>query len=126
MEAHQISTKVARVGFDWESVDQIFEKLQEEVEELRTAIEQHKESADEADHVQMREEIGDMLFVVTNIARHLKVEPEAGLKLANRKFRQRFAHIEKRLREQSRKFEEVTITDLEELWQEAKQQAGDF
>jgi MazG family protein len=120
MEAHQISTKVARVGFDWKSVDEIFEKLQEEVGELRVAIEQHKQSADEADHVRVREEIGDMLFVVTNIARHLNVEPEAALKLANRKFRQRFAHIEKRLREQNRKFEDVSIADLEELWQEAK------
>lgn len=120
MEAHQISTKVARVGFDWTSVDEIFEKLQEEVEELRVAIEKYKQSADEADHVLVREEIGDMLFVVTNIARRLNVEPEAALKLSNRKFRRRFAHIEKRLREQNRKFEDVSIRDLEELWQEAK------
>jgi MazG family protein len=123
MEAHQISTKVARVGFDWNNVDEIFQKLQEEVDELRVAIEQHKQSADEADHVHVREEIGDMLFVVTNIARHLSVEPEAALKLANRKFRKRFAHIEKRLREQDRKFEDVSILDLEELWQEAKSQS---
>jgi MazG family protein len=120
MEAHQISTKVARVGFDWTAIDEIFGKLQEEVDELRVAIEQHKQSAAEADHVRVREEIGDMLFVVTNIARHLSVEPEAALKLANRKFRKRFAHIEKRLREQNRKFEDVSILDLEELWQEAK------
>lgn len=120
MEAHQISTKVARVGFDWTSVDEIFAKLQEEVEELHVAIEQHKHSADEAGHVHIREEIGDMLFVVTNLARHLKVEPEAALKLSNRKFRHRFAFIEKRLREQHRKFEDVNIADLEELWQEAK------
>ena len=123
MEAHQISTKVARVGFDWKRVDEIFEKLQEEVDELRVAIDQHKRSADEADHVRVREEIGDMLFVVTNIARHLKVEPEAALKLANRKFRRRFAHIEKRLREQNRKFEEASLPELEKLWQEAKQTA---
>ena len=120
MEAHQISTKVARVGFDWTNIDEIFQKLQEEVDELRVAIEQHKRSANEADHVHVREEIGDMLFVVTNIARHLNVEPEAALKLANRKFRKRFAHIEKRLREQHRKFEDVTIEYLEQLWQEAK------
>lgn len=120
MEAHQISNKVARVGFDWTTVDEIFAKLQEEVEELRLAIEQHKQSADEADHVNMREEIGDMLFVVTNIARHLNVEPEAALKLANRKFRQRFAHIERRLHQQNRKLGEVPTGDLEELWQEAK------
>ena len=122
MEAHQISRKVARVGFDWTAIDEIFQKLQEEVDELRVAIEQHKESADEADHVRVREEIGDMLFVVTNIARHLSVEPEAALKLANRKFRKRFAHIEKRLNEQNCKFEDVSILDLEKLWQEAKLQ----
>jgi len=122
MEAHQISTKVARVGFDWTSVDEIFQKLQEEVDELRAAIEQHRQTPDEAAHVHLREEIGDMLFVVTNIARHLTIEPEAALKLANRKFRTRFAYIEKRLREQTRKFEDVSIVDLEELWQEAKLQ----
>jgi MazG family protein len=123
MEAHQISTKVARVGFDWTSVDEIFQKLEEEVDELRVAIDQQKQSADEADHVHVREEIGDMLFVVTNIARHLTVEPEAALKLANRKFRKRFAHIETRLREQNQRFEDVSMVDLEELWQEAKLQS---
>jgi tetrapyrrole methylase family protein / MazG family protein len=120
MEAHQISTKVARVGFDWERIEDVFKKLDEEVEELRCAIDKHKASDDEADHVQVREEIGDMLFVVTNIARQLSVEPEAALKLANRKFRRRFAHIERSLHEQNRKFEETNLSELEELWQEAK------
>jgi tetrapyrrole methylase family protein / MazG family protein len=120
MEAHQISTKVARVGFDWPRIEDVFEKLAEEVGELRTAIEKHKQSDDEADHVLVREEIGDLLFVVTNIARQLKVEPEAALKLANRKFRRRFAHIEKRLHEQDRKFDQTTLAYLEELWREAK------
>ena len=124
MEAHQISTKVARVGFDWERIEDVFEKLDEEVEELRRAIEQHKASDDESDHVMVREEIGDMLFVVTNIARQLNVEPEAALKLSNRKFRRRFAHIEKRLHEQNRKFEQTTLPELEELWGEAKREPG--
>src|SRR5438045_1784222 len=66
MEAHQISTKVARVGFDWKNVAEIFTKLHEEVEELRRAIEKTKGSDDEADYVNVREEIGDLLFVVTN------------------------------------------------------------
>jgi MazG family protein len=123
MEAHQISTKVARVGFDWERIEDVFAKLDEEVEELRHAIDKHKASADEADHVLVREEIGDLLFVVTNIARQLNVEPEAALKLANRKFRRRFAHIEKRLHEQNRNFEQTTLPELEDLWQEAKQKA---
>src|SRR2546423_3201208 len=124
MEAHQISTKVARVGFDWKSIDEIFEKLDEEVDELRRAIENHKRSNDEADHVNVREEIGDLLFVVTNIARHLNVEPEAALKLANRKFRKRFAHVEKRLHEQHRQFDQTALDELEEFWQEAKRQGA--
>lgn len=124
MEAHQISTKVARVGFDWERIEDVFEKLTEEVDELRSAIEKHKQSATESHHQHVREEIGDLLFVVTNIARQLSVEPEAALKLANRKFRHRFAHIEKRLREQNRKFDQTTLGELESLWQEAKSEPG--
>ena len=120
MEAHQISTKVARVGFDWKNVEEIFVKMQEEVDELRAAITTQAETNSEADHAHVREEIGDLLFVITNIARRLNVEPEAALKLSNRKFRRRFRFIEDRLREQDRKFEEVTIEDLETFWQEAK------
>src|SRR5215475_2405265 len=85
MEAHQLSTKAARVGFDWKNVEDIFEKLQEEVLELRAAIDTHNESNEEADHFRVREEIGDLLFVITNIARHMNVEPEAALKLTNTK-----------------------------------------
>jgi MazG family protein len=120
MEAHQISTKVARVGFDWAQIKDIFEKLQEEVDELREAISTHADTKSEADHARVREEIGDLLFVVTNIARRLDVEPEAALKLSNRKFRRRFGHIEACLREQNRKFDQATLEELEELWQEAK------
>ena len=120
MEAHQISTKVARVGFDWKNVEEIFEKMREELDELREAIKAHADTNDEEDHAKVREEIGDLLFVITNIARRLNVEPEAALKLSNRKFRKRFGFIEKRLREQEIKFDETTIEVLEELWQEAK------
>jgi len=124
MEAHQISTKVARVGFDWTQIKDIFEKLQEEVDELRAAITAHADTKNEADHAHVREEIGDLLFVVTNIARRLNVEPEAALKLSNRKFRRRFSYIESRLREQNRKFEATSLEELEELWQEAKRGEG--
>src|SRR5438874_4494927 len=120
MEAHQISTKVARVGFDWKNVEEIFGKLHEELDELRAAISAHAETNDEADHAHVREEIGDLLFVITNIARRLNVEPEAALKLSNRKFRRRFNFIEQNLREQNRGFDDVSIADLEALWQEAK------
>jgi MazG family protein len=122
MEAHQISTKVARVGFDWKDIEEIFTKMHEELDELRAAITTHAETNNEADHAHVREEIGDLLFVITNIARRLNVEPEAALKLSNRKFRQRFGFIEETLRQQQRKFDEVTIDELEQIWQEAKGQ----
>jgi MazG family protein len=120
MEAHQISTKVARVGFDWKDLEEIFAKMHEELDELRAAIATHAETNNEADHAQVREEIGDLLFVITNIARRLNVEPEAALKLSNRKFRQRFNFIEQTLRQQQRRFDEVTIDELEQIWRQAK------
>jgi MazG family protein len=122
MEAHQISTKVARVGFDWKDIEEIFAKMHEELDELRDAITTHAETQNEADHAHVREEIGDLLFVITNIARRLNVEPEAALKLSNRKFRRRFNFIEQTLQEQRRKFDEVTIGELEQIWQQAKNQ----
>jgi len=121
MEAHQLSTKAARVGFDWKCIADIFAKLEEEIAELRAAIETHAGSNSEADHTRVREEIGDLLFAATNIARHLHVEPEAALKLTNRKFRRRFRFIEETLRDRGQAFESVTLDDLEALWQEAKE-----
>jgi ATP diphosphatase len=120
MEAHQLSTKAARVGFDWEKLEDIFAKLEEEVGELRAAIQTHSDSNNEADHTRVREELGDLLFAVTNIARHLNVEPEAALKLTNRKFRRRFGYIERKLRERSQTFDATTLDEMESLWQEAK------
>jgi MazG family protein len=120
MEAHQLSTKAARVGFDWKTVDDIFDKLQEEIDELRSAIKEHSTAKDEANHARVREEIGDLLFAATNIARHLQVEPEAALKLTNRKFRRRFSYIESVLHDRGQPFDNTSIDELETLWQEAK------
>jgi MazG family protein len=126
MEAHQLTTKAARVGFDWRNVDEVFAKLHEEIEELRAAISARREAVDPAEVEQqhVREEVGDLLFAVTNIARHLKVEPEAALKLTNRKFRRRFRHIERGLRARGREPGSATLEEMEELWQEAKEKAG--
>jgi uncharacterized protein YabN with tetrapyrrole methylase and pyrophosphatase domain len=124
MEAHQLSTKAARVGFDWRCVDDIFDKLQEEIEELRAAIKDHSLEKNEEAHTRVREEIGDLLFAATNISRHMQVEPEAALKLTNRKFRQRFQYIENKLHERGQQFEESTIDEMETLWQEAKKAGG--
>jgi ATP diphosphatase len=120
MEAHQLSTKAARVGFDWQHIEDIFDKLHEEIDELKAAIKDHAESEAEADRTRVREELGDLLFAVTNIARHLQVEPESALKSTNRKFRRRFRHIEKALRERGREPGAATLDEMEALWQEAK------
>lgn len=123
MEAHQLGVKAARVGFDWRNVDEIFDKLHEEIDELRTAIRERNDAGpgSEPQHERVREELGDLLFAATNIARHLQVEPEAALKLTNRKFRRRFRHIERGLKARGREPGESTIEEMEELWQEAKQ-----
>jgi len=130
MEAHQLGVKAARVGFDWRDVDEIFDKLREETDELRAAVRERGEAGGDSDgagaeHQRVREELGDLLFAVTNIARHLDVEPESALKLTSRKFRRRFGHIERSLRARGRKIEEATIDEMEALWQEAKGAKGD-
>jgi MazG family protein len=121
MEAHQLSTKAARVGFDWKLIEDIFDKLHEELDELREAMREDAESK-EADKGRVREELGDVLFAVVNIARHLRVEPEAALKVTNRKFRKRFRHVEQGLRRRGRSPEAATLDEMEDLWQEAKKQ----
>src|SRR5215213_8774822 len=129
MEAHQLGVKAARVGFDWRDVDEIFDKLREETDELRAAIHERHEAGGDADgaeagHQRVREELGDLLFVVTNIARHLDVEPESALKLTNRKFRRRFHHIERGLKARGREPSGATLEEMEELWQAAKSEPG--
>ena len=124
MEAHQLATKAARVGFDWQRLEDIFAKLHEEIEELRAAIRERGSEAAEAEEARVRAEVGDVLFAVCNIARHLQVEPEAALKVTNRKFRRRFHYVERGLRAQGRALDAATLDEMEALWQEAKQTDG--
>jgi MazG family protein len=113
VEASQIASRAAGVGFDWENTEQVVEKLHEELRELA-------EARRGAVQDRLEDELGDLLFVVVNIARFLKVDPEQALRRTNAKFRKRFGHIEKRLQEQGKTFEEVSIDEMEALWQEAK------
>ncbi len=113
VEASQIASRAAGVGFDWENAEQVIEKLHEELHELA-------EARRGVSHQEIEGELGDLLFVVVNIARFLKVDPEQALRRTNAKFRQRFGHIEKRLHEQGQSFEDVSIREMEALWQEAK------
>jgi MazG family protein len=116
-EAHQISARAARVGFDWPEIQGIFDKLAEETTELRDAM-SNLEGTGRADR--MEDEIGDILFCIVNIARRLNIDSESALKRANRKFKSRFHHMESALAEQGRRIEDTSLEDMEALWQRAK------
>lgn len=113
LEALKVTNKAAKVGFDWEDKDQIFAKLDEEVAELKAAILEN-------DTAHIDEEIGDLLFVVVNLARKLDIEPETALKRVNRKFRKRFRFIETELRSIGKKPEEAALNEMDALWNRAK------
>lgn len=113
LKASRLTEKAARVGFDWERIDDIFEKIDEEVRELRQAIEG-------SDRGEIEHELGDLLFTVANIARRLEMNPEEALQAANRRFKSRFEHVETELRKQDRSFDDSSLAEMEELWQDAK------
>ena len=113
IRAVKLTKRAARVGFDWPSANEVLAKLREEVAELEVEIEA-------GDRDKAREELGDILFVIANLARKLEVEPEAALRGANAKFARRFAHIEARLSEQGRTPEESSLEEMDGLWNEAK------
>jgi len=115
-EAHQISSRAARVGFDWPDIEGVFNKLQEELAELRDAITSPQESR----QARLEDEIGDLLFVTVNIARFLKVDSESALKRANRKFKSRFQHMESQLEKAGKRLEDASLAEMEDLWQHAK------
>ena len=104
MRSEKLQRRAARVGFEWPDVRQVFDKIDEEL----------------ADPDRLSDEIGDVLFVVANLARQLKVDPEVALRHANDKFERRFGHVEKRLREAGRPIQQASLDEMEDLWQEAK------
>jgi MazG family protein len=112
-KAQRIGTKVARVGFDWTSADEVVAKIDEELAELRDGITR-------ADAAAMQEEVGDLLFSVTMLARKLGIDAEAALEATNRKFVRRFAAVEERLEGEGRDVREVGLETLDRLWREAK------
>ena len=116
MEAYQMTTKVSRVGFEWPDAAGALGKLEEEVRELKEAL-----ASGEAGALRVGEEVGDLFFSAVNVARMLGHDPESALKGANRKFRRRFRHVEDRLRETGRKPADATLTEMDALWDEAKE-----
>jgi len=112
--ALKLQEKAGKVGFDWNDPRAVLAKLREEIDEVEAELE-----ANDAQRV--AGEVGDLLFAVANLARHLEVDPEAALRGANAKFERRFAHIETRLGEAGRAPADATLDEMEALWNEAKQ-----
>ncbi|MBS3980474.1 MAG: nucleoside triphosphate pyrophosphohydrolase [Rhodobacteraceae bacterium] len=111
--ALKLQGRAARVGFDWPSTTEVLDKL---VEEAREVV----EARDTLTHAALTEEIGDLLFVMANLARHLKVDPEAALRAANRKFTRRFARIEDWLAETGSTPADSDLAEMDALWNRAK------
>lgn len=115
LRASKLQKRAARVGFNWDKVEDIFAKLEEEIAELQAEIGHTEENS-----AAIQGEIGDILFVVSNIANYFDVDPEEALRQTNRKFERRFRYIEEALGKQSRTPQESTLEEMDVLWNEAK------
>ncbi len=136
MEAYKLSSRAAQVGFDWPDMDGLFEKLQEETVELQQGLEKFPapgprphgrgvagaggQRIPEALRQHLEEEVGDLFFVLVNIARYLSLDPESALRKTNRKFKRRFQWVEEQLRASGRGPQQASMTEMESLWQQAK------
>jgi MazG family protein len=138
LEAHKLSSRAAQVGFDWPDMEGLFDKLGEETRELREHLKDFpgpgprpegrgvagsgRQSIPEELRLRLEEEVGDLFFVMVNIARFLALDPESALRKTNRKFRRRFEWMEGRLREKGAMPENASMEEMESLWQQAKQE----
>jgi len=138
LEAHKLSSRAAQIGFDWPDMEGLFEKLGEETAELRQQLQEFpapgprpegrgvagsgRQTIPDDLRVRLEEEVGDLFFVLVNMARYLALDPESALRKTNRKFRRRFQWMEQRLHERGSTPENTPMEELESLWQQAKQQ----
>jgi len=140
MEAFKISSRAANVGFDWPNISGIFDKLAEETEELQRELTNYpapgpdphvggiagsaSKQVPERLRERLEDEVGDLLFVVVNIARYLSLDAESALRKTNRKFKRRFQEMERYLSCQGKNLRDIGLQEMEELWQRSKQQEG--
>ncbi|MEA2004673.1 MAG: MazG nucleotide pyrophosphohydrolase domain-containing protein [Acidobacteriota bacterium] len=111
--AHQIGCRVSFYGFDWDEASSVLQKVKEEVDELDEAIKLEKKA-------QIKEEIGDLLFSIANLSRHLGINPEIALKQTNDKFIRRVNYIEQKLKKEGKRLGQVSLERMDEIWEEAK------
>ncbi len=114
VKATRIQDKVAGVGFDWENIEQVFEKVQEEISELHEEIKN-------GTHQNTEKEFGDVLFALINYARFINVNPENALEKTNKKFINRFQYIEQKAKENNLELSEMSLSEMDKLWEESKQ-----
>lgn len=117
IQAQRLGEKASRVGFDWSSAQEVFQKVEEETRELAATL-------PTSDLVQQEHELGDLLFALTSVARHLNIDAETALRKAGKRFSDRFRYIEKKLLDSGEDIHESSLLRLEELWQEAKRTLG--
>jgi MazG family protein len=138
MEGFKLSSRAAHVGFEWPNIRELFDKLHEETRELQSELDKlpdpnlkppergvassGKQQISPELRERLEDEVGDLFFVMVNIARYLSLDPESALRKTNRKFRNRFEWVEERLHEQGKKPAEATLDEMEGLWQESKRQ----
>jgi|HubBroStandDraft_4_1064222.scaffolds.fasta_scaffold162028_2 MazG family protein len=116
LEAYELTRRAAKIGFDWDDIEGIFEKIDEEKREILSAVGGKKNDM----HGRIEEEAGDLIFAAVNVARFLDVEPEIALKKANRKFKERIARMESAARREGKRLAELPRARMEELWDESK------
>jgi MazG family protein len=116
LRAYDIGVRSASVGFDWVKADDVVEKIQEEVDELREVV----TAAASADHERAEEEMGDLLFSIANLSRQLGIEPETALRKANDKFTRRFENMDRSIAASGRAMKDLSLDELEHQWQQAK------
>lgn len=112
-EAIKLQERAAKVGFDWSAPEPILDKIEEEIDELRVALR-------DGDRAKVSDELGDLIFAVVNIGRHVNADPEQALRGTNTKFRRRFSHIEQTLEAEGETLEGATLERMEDIWQAAK------
>lgn len=138
LEAHKLSSRAARVGFDWPNIQDLFGKLHEETEELQEHLKKYpppgpqphaqgiaesgKQQISQELRQQLEDELGDLFFTLVNIARYLSLDSESALKKANRKFKRRFQFVEEKLHAAGRTPQQSNLEEMESLWRQAKQQ----
>lgn len=120
MKAHKIQKRCAAVGFDWDTLGPVLDKVHEELDEVM-----HEATQVVIDRQKLEEELGDMLFAMVNLTRHLGHKAETALQVANRKFERRFRQVELYISESGKAMAEATLDEMEEAWQKVKQQERD-